>query len=94
MPASEPKTPKLAEIAARITAHLKRFEADPKVNARDSDVPKYWQSHAWSTGRYVKLDYYLYRRTHRLIKSQALAYLEWLDAGGVGKHYGHTGESK
>jgi hypothetical protein len=42
----------------------------------------------------VKLDYYLYRRTHRLTKSQALAYLEWLDAGGVGKHYGHTGESK
>ena len=50
---------KLAEIADRISAHLSRFESDPKINIVGE-------------GR---------------LKSDALAYLAWLDDGNVGKHY-------
>jgi hypothetical protein len=90
-----PQTPKLAEIAAWLDAHLKRFEADPKVNVQHpSGVTPFYEACAWASGRWVGIRYVGYQSNWNLTKPQALAYLEWLDAGGVGKHFGHTGESK
>ena len=86
------KGPKLAEIATRIHAHLKRFEADPKINRyKDADRhqrglhPFYW-SGAYVGGSRVGVRYISYQGATCLTKQEALGYLAWLDAGNVGKH--------
>jgi hypothetical protein len=48
---------------------------------------KYWRSAAWSSGKYVYVCYVGFQGTAHLTKEQALKYLAWLQAGGVGKHY-------
>ena len=82
---------KLAEIANRIHAHLRRFEADPKINVSESGKPtgarKYFCTNAYSAGGRVFVIYVTYQGRNSLTKAQALAYLAWLDAGNVGKHY-------
>ena len=66
---------KLAEIAARINAHLKRFEP-------------YYGARAWAGGRWVYVAYTssLEFDSH-LSKADAERYLDWLDAGNVGRHW-------
>lgn len=83
------KPPKLAEIAARIGAHLKRFEADPKVNRvfGKFKTHTYYCVECCTSGPRVFVTYVGYQGNSSLTKAEALAYLEWLDAGGVGKHW-------
>lgn len=84
------KPPKLAEIAERIGAHLKRFEADPKVNVRphpDSRFEPYIGAWCKTGGRRAFVHYSFEDDVYSLTKADALAYLEWLDKGGVGKHW-------
>ena len=74
---------KLKEIASRINAHLKRIAVEHP--ARPWYYPQSWQS-----GRYCMVKYVSYQSSSSLTKDEALAYLAWLDSGGIGKHYGHT----
>jgi len=80
------------EIAERIFAHLKRFEADPKINkrrryrGRSIETTPYYKPYAFGTTK-VGVVYIIYQGATMLSKSEALAYLEWLDAGHVGTHY-------
>jgi hypothetical protein len=82
---------KLSEIAERISAHLKRFEADPVINApiqnRSMSTTPYYYAGAFVAGRYVSIQYVNYQGSSNLTKEVATEYLEWLDAGNVGKHY-------
>ena len=78
---------KLADIAYRINAHLKRFEADPKINRRDDGGVRYWVPYSWHAGSYVGVRYVNYQGDYFLTKAEALRYLAWLNAGNVGTHY-------
>lgn len=83
---------RLSEIAYKITGHLHRFQADPKINVSRSHrghsgtVP-YWNAGAHAAGRYVAVTYVSYQGTSHLTKSEAERYLAWLEAGNVGTHY-------
>ncbi|MHA1573356.1 MAG: hypothetical protein ACTSX8_05130 [Alphaproteobacteria bacterium] len=79
---------KLTEIAERIRVHLKRFEADPEINKLNPTykTSPYWNAGAHRAGSYVRIKYVSYQHGSTLSKADALAYLEWLDAGNVGKH--------
>lgn len=87
----KPATPKLAEIARRILAHLKRFESDPEINKQRSssgrELTPYYSVNAYASGSRVGIRYVSFRPEAWLTKAEALAYLAWLDGGVVGKHY-------
>jgi hypothetical protein len=88
---------KMAEIAKRINAHLKRFEADPVINARSesllggnglSGLSRFYQAGAfYERGAKLSVVYVSYQGSTAISKQQALTYLEWLDAGNVGRHF-------
>lgn len=78
--------PTLQEIAASIKAHLKRFEASPTVNVEVNMRKPYYFANAWRSGRYVAVVYVSYQSPRCMEKTEALAYLTWLDAGNVGTH--------
>ena len=78
---------KLTELASRIHAHLKRFEADPAINVQRAGLGMYWNAQAAASGSRILVTYVAYQGANSLSKSAALAYLEWLDAGNVGKHW-------
>jgi hypothetical protein len=80
---------KLSQIAAGIEGHLKRFEADPQINRffDGRTVRPYYHAGAGASGRFVYVKYVSYQGTTPLTKPQAIAYLNWLDAGNIGKHY-------
>lgn len=82
---------KLREIAPQILEHLKRMEADPKINVqsgeRSTKLPPFWDSNAVYSGRYVYVTYVRYENISCLTKEQAEKYLAWLDAGNNGKHW-------
>jgi len=87
---SKVKTPTLTEIAAGINKHLVRFEADPKINTRyggPQGTSAYYYARAWRTGNRVAVSYVTYQGTRKITRAEALAYLDWLNAGNVGKHY-------
>ena len=79
---------KLTEIANRIAAHLARFEKDKTINKPfGTGVRPYYFTNAYRGGRYVCVRYVAYQLTSSLTREEALAYLAWLDAGNVGKHW-------
>lgn len=82
----------MKEIGARIDAHLKRFEADPKINVDRSPTKTglhdYYNAGAGGHGRFVYVQYVAYQGNSTLSKADALKYLAWLDAGNVGRHFG------
>ena len=83
---------KLAEIAERINKHLKRFEADPKINYYD--IPRgefgtlrpYYHAGAFAAGPRIKIKTISYQCGSSIKKDEALKYLEWLDAGNIGDY--------
>ena len=83
---------RLDEIARRISGHLRRFEKDPKINARDSKygTTAYYHAGAFRSGSRVGVRYVSYQLLRYLTKAEALRYLAWLDAGNVGKHFEET----
>jgi hypothetical protein len=85
---------KNGEIADKIRAHLKRFEADPAINEKRRGLSSYWTAGAGASGRYVYVQYIAYQGSTALSKADALAYLAWLDAGNVGRHYMVKAEQK
>lgn len=86
---------KLADIAARIYAHLKRFEADHAISrrkwtdgqGRERENTLYYHPGARAAGSRVSVTYVTYQGDSCLTKADALAYLAWLDAGNIGTHY-------
>jgi hypothetical protein len=79
---------KLKEIAEKIAVHLKRFEADEKINARyvGGTLP-YYHPHAWPAGSRVGVRYVAFQVSWFLTKQEALDYLEALDGGFAGQHF-------
>lgn len=91
--ASKPKSTKPVlqkDIAARINAHLKRFEADPAINYAQSDrsLKPYFQTNVWSSSRWVLISYVSFQGHSSLSRLDAERYLRALDTGYVGKHFG------
>ncbi len=86
-----PETPKLAEIAARIAAHLARFEADQALcKTQNIDGPRltlFARPSVFVRGPRLLVSYSSALDTVTITKAQAIAYLAWLDAGGVGRHW-------
>ena len=85
-------TSPLDTTATRIAAHLRRFEDDPEHNAPTgvaghTPMHPYYHPSAYRGGRYVMVSYMSYQGYTPLSKVEALAYLDWLDHGGVGTHY-------
>ncbi len=80
----------LDQIAAAISAHLKRMEQDGDWNQvkRASGVvtPKVFEPGVWSTGKRVMVRYITYQPAIGLTRDQSLRYLAWLDGGGRGNH--------
>ncbi len=82
---------KLDEIATKILVHLKRFEADKKINKvvkkeGGMSLSPYYNVNCWATGKQVHVTYISFQGDNALNKTQALVYLMWLDDGNVGKH--------
>jgi hypothetical protein len=82
---------KLDEIASRINAHLKRFEADPDINrkwteGRREGLSPYYLAGAGRSGNRVFVSYVNYQGVTGLTKPEAIRYLAWMDASNVGKH--------
>lgn len=80
---------KLSEIAARINAHLQRFECDKTINEPygEHKCVSYYNANSWASGNRVGVRYISFQGETYLPRAKALAYLEWLDAGNVGRHY-------
>ena len=78
--------PKLAEIADRIHTHLKRMETE-QGRPMKMERTKFYRAVAYPTGSKVGVSYISFQHVTMLTKAEALAYLEWLDAGNAGKHY-------
>lgn len=74
------------QIAARISEHLKRLAADPEISKPEGKT-RYWESNSWAAGKWVYVRYVRYQNETNLNREEALKYLEWLDAGNIGKHY-------
>lgn len=80
----------MKELAARIYAHLKRFEADPVINAErpnGSGVPYFRANAYYPGGARIGVVYVSYQGARSLTRDEAEAYLAWLDAGHVGTHF-------
>lgn len=79
---------RLTEIAEKISTHLKRFEADKKINKLDKKYKTrpYYNAWARTAGNKVAITYVSYQGSAKLDKKTALRYLAWLDAGNVGNH--------
>lgn len=88
---SAPRPIKLKEIAERINAHLKRFEADPVINVNTREdrkgLSRFYHASAYQSGSYVGVNYITYQGSTSLSRARALAYLEALDSGYVGRHF-------
>ena len=83
------KTARAAEIGARLDAHLKRFEKDPKINHVDEDrrLPPFYMAGAAGIRHRVFVRYVSFQGITYLSVEDAARYLAWLDAGHVGKHW-------
>jgi hypothetical protein len=82
--------PTAKELGERICAHLKRFEADPVLNAeverRRMKLRPFFNVSAFGERKYVFVSYVAYQGISKLSREQAAEYLAWLDAGNVGSH--------
>lgn len=78
------------EIASRILAHLKRFEADPIINKEKNHggmlLTPYYHVNAYGNPRGVAVTYISHQGKDQLSKEDAEKYLDWLDKGKIGTH--------
>lgn len=83
----------LKRLARGINAHLKRFEADPKLNPDSKGEkggglkPYYNAGASYEKGRFIQVVYVSYQGSRSLDRDQATRYLAWLDSGKVGKFW-------
>lgn len=91
-----PRTP-LEKLAARIGEHLEAFEADPEINklvSAEGTRKRFYSAGAINRGRFVYVTYITYQGSTALSKKEAEAYLAWLDAGNVGRHFEQQRQAK
>lgn len=91
------KQPTLKESASGISAHLERFEADPAINTpldHKSGLRHYYNAGSAARLRRVRVWYVSYQYVTKLTRSEAMRYLDWLDAGNVGTHWKCFRETK
>lgn len=87
--ALKPRPPSMKQIAGRIDAHLRRIEADPKLNKRlwpGKDFRLLFMSGCCAGGSRISVCYVSYQGRSSLTRDEATRYLAWLDAGNVGRH--------
>jgi len=84
----------LRDLAARISAHLKRFEADVRpgginwwIDGKVGGLKHYYGVGAGASGRYVGVTYVRYQGSTFLTKAEAERYVAALDEGYVGRHF-------
>jgi hypothetical protein len=80
----------MKKIAEGIDAYLRCFEADPKINVAKEgrNISPYFHAHAWYPGgAYISVVYISFQGISHLKRDEAEAYLAWLEAGNVGRHY-------
>lgn len=85
----------LTEIASRIQAHLNRFENDPTIASKEWTDSKgevrqltlFWETRAYRGGSRCVVRYVGYQHASSLTKDEAERYLDWLNAGNVGRHH-------
>lgn len=81
------------ELASKINAYLKRFEADksgvnkPYTDGGRKGLVPYYNAGAYAAGGRVLVIYVSYQGRTGLTIAEAEAYLAWLDAGNVGRHF-------
>ena len=96
------KTAIARDLADRIDAHLKRIENDPKLNPSkhyDKQLKKwtvdktgmgvrdFFSAYAVGDRHRVCVLYVSYQGNSHITIEEAEAYLAWLDAGNVGRHF-------
>lgn len=85
----------LSETAMRINEHLTRFARTPAIASKkwidgkgeERDLSLYWNPICFRAGPRAKVRYVSYQDESSLTKDEAERYLEWLNAGNVGRHY-------
>ena len=85
---AKPVTP--TALGEQISVHLQRFEADSVINkahATYGTTPYYCARAGYYGGSKLAVTYVSYQGRSHLTKAEALAYLAWLDAGHVGRHF-------
>lgn len=87
---------KLKEIAEKINAHLKRWEADPVINKNTkpdrSGSSDYYDARAWASGARVGIQYIGYQGFSHMSKAEAEEFLSLIEGGYVGKHFHVVGK--
>ena len=79
---------KLTDIASKIDAHLKRFEADAEINRLGANgLRPYCFAHAGRSGRWIYVQYVSYQGSINLDRATAEKYLAWLDSDNIGTHW-------
>jgi hypothetical protein len=82
----------MTELAEAIDAYLKRFEADPVINAEREvgrgamKLRPFFNAQAYATRKFVCLTYVAYQGQSKLTAEEATTYLARLDSGFVGTH--------
>jgi hypothetical protein len=80
---------KKKEIATRLYEHLKKLENDKEYNVRKKEggLTPLFQVNVWATNRAIHVVYVSFQGDSLLTDEEAIAYLNWLDAGNKGKHW-------
>jgi hypothetical protein len=77
----------MKELARRINAHLRRIEADPKINVVRNSLHKFYYAGAhYSGGARIRVTYITYQGSPALSRSEAERYLAALDSGSTDLH--------
>lgn len=78
-------------LAARINVHLRRFEADHKINTNTkpdrTGLARFYNAWCGASGSRIFTTYISYQGQSSLTRTEAQRYLAWLDAGNVGRHF-------
>lgn len=81
----------MAELAHEINEHLKRIEADPKLNKvskkHGMEQSLLYNSGAGHSGNRIFVCYVSYQGQNSLTREEAEKYLAALDAGKVARHF-------
>lgn len=95
---TRPKRSTMGQLAARINAHLRRFEHDPAINVEvscDASYTKpgkglhsfYNAGACYPGGARLRVVYISYQGGANLTRDEAMRYLAKLDSGFVGRHF-------
>lgn len=85
-----PNKTKLADLAEKIDAYLKKWEADKVgVNKADSGGHrKFYCANACAMGNRIAIKYVSFQGSSRLSRGEAERFLARLDGGYIGSHHG------